>query len=206
MLFTHPILERIAAGEVTLAFRRWTAPRVAAGGRQRTVVGVIEFGSVRRVDERGIDDAAARRAGAADARALRSALGGRDGDVYRIELRVVGDDPRVALRARVPDGDAEMAAAVAELDAVDARARGPWAWRTLRLLAGHPGVRAADLAAADGVDTPAFKRRVRRLKEMGLTESLGTGYRLSPRGEAVLRAGPGPQASRPASRASSAPR
>ena len=34
---------------------------------------------------------------------------------------------------------------------------------------------------------PAFKINVRKLKEMGLTESLDIGYRLSPRGEALLR-------------------
>src|SRR4051794_28967011 len=34
--------------------------------------------------------------------------------------------------------------------------------------------------------TPEFKRDVRKLKERGLTESLAIGYRLSPRGEAVL--------------------
>ena len=32
----------------------------------------------------------------------------------------------------------------------------------------------------------AFKRDVRKLKELGLTESLDVGYRLSPRGRAVL--------------------
>ena len=31
-----------------------------------------------------------------------------------------------------------------------------------------------------------FKQDVRRLKELGLTESLDIGYQLSPRGEAVL--------------------
>jgi hypothetical protein len=36
------------------------------------------------------------------------------------------------------------------------------------------------------VDRATFKRRVRRLKELGLTESLPVGYRVSPRGEAVL--------------------
>jgi ribosomal protein S19E (S16A) len=32
-----------------------------------------------------------------------------------------------------------------------------------------------------------FKARVRQLKELGLTESLEVGYRLSPRGRALLR-------------------
>ncbi len=32
-----------------------------------------------------------------------------------------------------------------------------------------------------------FKRDVRKLKELGLTESLDTGYRLSPRARALRR-------------------
>jgi ribosomal protein S19E (S16A) len=42
------------------------------------------------------------------------------------------------------------------------------------------------LARQVGADTAPFKRRVRQLKELGLTESLEVGYRLSPRGRAVL--------------------
>jgi hypothetical protein len=49
-------------------------------------------------------------------------------------------------------------------------------------------VRASILAEGQGMDVLAFKRRVRQLKELGLTESLRPGYRLSPRGEALLRA------------------
>ena len=39
---------------------------------------------------------------------------------------------------------------------------------------------------AVGRDTLAFKANVRKLKGLGLTESLAVGYRLSPRGVAVL--------------------
>jgi len=58
--------------------------------------------------------------------------------------------------------------------------------RALTLLAGHPGVRAARLAPLLDRETLAFKRDIRVLKELGLTESLDVGYRLSPRGLAVL--------------------
>ena len=44
------------------------------------------------------------------------------------------------------------------------------------------------LARHAGRDRAAFKVDVRKLKELGLTESLEVGYRLSPRGEALLRA------------------
>jgi hypothetical protein len=56
-------------------------------------------------------------------------------------------------------------------------------------MAEQPGVRAPDLAAGFGMETRPVQRRVRRLNELGLTESLRIGYRLSPRGEAVLRDG-----------------
>ena len=65
--------------------------------------------------------------------------------------------------------------------------RGPWTRQVLRLIAENPGVRAPDLAASLGRDTLAFKRDVRRLKELGLTISLPVGYELSPRGRAYLR-------------------
>ena len=39
-------------------------------------------------------------------------------------------------------------------------------------------------------EVPAFKRDVRKLKNLGLTISLEVGYRLSPRGEAYLRRTP----------------
>ena len=46
-----------------------------------------------------------------------------------------------------------------------------------------------DLAARVGRETADFKKDVRKLKELGLTESLAIGYLLSPRGEAVVDAG-----------------
>ena len=45
---------------------------------------------------------------------------------------------------------------------------------------------ACDIALALGVEKLKFKSNVRRLKALGLTESLEVGYRLSPRGQAWL--------------------
>ncbi len=56
----------------------------------------------------------------------------------------------------------------------------------LALIERHPETKAAELAEQIGREPPAFKRDVRKLKELGLTESLERGYRLSPRGRAVL--------------------
>ena len=47
-------------------------------------------------------------------------------------------------------------------------------------------MRAGDLADELGLERLAFKTDVRKLKALGLTESLPVGYRLSPRGQAWL--------------------
>jgi predicted transcriptional regulator len=71
---------------------------------------------------------------------------------------------------------------------MDARSsHGAWTRRFLKLIAASPGRRAADLAASIGWDVPTFKAHVRKLKTLGLTESLEVGYRLSPRGADLLR-------------------
>jgi len=51
----------------------------------------------------------------------------------------------------------------------------------------HPARRAGDLADMAGRERLAFKADVRKLKGLGLTQSLEVGYRLSSRGEAYLR-------------------
>jgi predicted transcriptional regulator len=58
--------------------------------------------------------------------------------------------------------------------------------KILQLIADHPGMAAADLAAQLNVEKLTFKRDVRKLKEVGLTISLDIGYRLSPRGQSFL--------------------
>lgn len=87
----------------------------------------------------------------------------------------------------VDDITDEDAALIARLDRFDrASSRGPWTRETLAIIGANPARRAADLAAALGRETAPFKRDVRKLKELGLTESLEIGYRLSPRGVALL--------------------
>ena len=187
MQIRRATLDSIAAGTVTLAFRRWDRPRVRPGGTQRTAVGVLEFTSVEPVDDAELtaEDAAA--AGFADLAALRKAQAG-DGQLYRVGMRLAGPDPRVALRSRARLTAADRAELAARLERLDRASRhGPWTAAVLDLIADNPGVRAPDLAARMGRETLPFKRDVRKLKELGLTESLEVGYRLSPRGRAYRR-------------------
>ncbi|HET9558634.1 MAG TPA: hypothetical protein VFS70_15950, partial [Actinomycetota bacterium] len=78
----------------------------------------------------------------------------------------------------------ELVARLARLDR--ASSHGPWTRATLELIASHPERRAGDLAAMVGREIQPFKTDVRKLKALGLTESLEVGYRLSPRGQALL--------------------
>ena len=186
MLFNQETLRRIAAGDITLAFRRWRRRTVKAGGTLRTRVGVLAIESVEEIEPDQITHAEAVRAGLPDRTALLSGL--RDeGRLYRIAFHLAGPDPRVSLRERTDLSPAErndIAHRLARLDA--ASAHGPWTAGALRLIAERPATRAADLAAALGREKAPFKADVRKLKELGLTESLEVGYRLSPRGRAYL--------------------
>ncbi|WGU40091.1 hypothetical protein [Phenylobacterium sp. NIBR 498073] len=180
MLFKAPVLAAIAEGKVDLAFRRWRKPTVKAGGTLTTPVGVLAIDAIAVIAPETISDADAVRAGYADAAEALAALEG-EAPVHRIAFRLIGEDPRRALRLDVSSAALdEIETRLARLDA-----RGPWTAAVLELIAAHPGVRAPDLAARLGRETLAFKIDVRKLKALGLTESLEVGYRLSPRGHAL---------------------
>lgn len=184
VLIRRPVLDAIVAGTVTCAFRRWSHARVRPGTRLRTAVGLVEVVAVEVVEEADLTPEDARRAGFASLEALRKENARREGTLFRVTLRPAGEDPRVALRSSADlsaDDRAEIGARLARMDR-DA----PWTAEVLALVAAHPGVRARDLAERLGRETAPFKRDVRKLKELGLTESLEVGYRLSPRGRAYL--------------------
>jgi len=177
MLFTSEALDGIANGRVTLVFRRWAAPRVRAGSELRTAVGVLTFTSVEPVDVSAISDHDVTQTGFRSRDDVIASLRPGPGRVYRVELQRTGPDPRVELR----EAQLSPAERAAMLDRL-----ADWSVTTLKLIAEHPGRRAADLAGIVGMETLPFKQRVRRLKSLGLTESLEVGYRLSPRGRSLL--------------------
>lgn len=186
MLFKKADLDGIAAGRITLAFRRWRRPTVRQGGTLRTRIGVLSIDSVSTVRMRDISAADAKRSGADSLAALRAELEAREGEVFRIELHLASADPRIALREQATLSAAEVEALAQRLARFDAAStRGPWTRQVLQMIADEPGRRAPDFAERMGLDVPTFKRQVRKLKELGLTESLTVGYRLSPRGLAL---------------------
>lgn len=189
MLIRPAELDGMRRGTVDLAFRRWDRPRLRVGTRMRTSIGLLEVLSVERVPLTAITAAEAKRAGAASRAELLDWLAKtrRDQPVYRVELRYAGADPRAELRARAALSADELAELRERLARLDTASRhGPWTWQVLELIARKPAVRAPGLAAEFGLETQVFKRDVRKLKELGLTESLEVGYRLSPRGRTLL--------------------
>ena len=189
MLFPKQFWPGIADGSVTLTFRRWRRQQVMAGRRYRTPAGIVEVTSVTIASPDEIRDDEARRAGHQDAASLVAELPDRpDSDLFRIEFHAVTEpDPRAVLAASADLDEGTIAEITRRLDRLDrASSHGPWTRETLALIRDQPAIRAADLAGLLGRERASFKIDVRKLKNLGLTESLDVGYRLSLRGRAYV--------------------
>jgi len=187
MLIPQRILDQIQTGHVTLAFRRWKKPSVKEGTRMKTGIGELEILGIEEVAEDSMTEAEARAAGFADLAALRKELRGREGTLYRIQLRYAGEDSRIALRENADLGAEEWAELDARLARLDAASKtGPWTQRVLRAIQAHPNLAAVELAKVTGDEKEWLKLNVRKLKNLGLTISHHPGYTLSPRGERYL--------------------
>ncbi len=188
MLFKDAQIDGIREGTTTRTYRRWRQPRVRVGRVYALRPGV----AVRVIDvrpwTRPLTAADARAAGFDATTELVAALRPKAGTtLYRVDFERCDApiDPRAALAVRPPSNE-EAEGIARKLAAMDRRADAPWTHRVLGLIAAHPGRRAADLAAQLNLPTTEFKTRVRRLKALGLTESLEIGYRLSARGRSIV--------------------
>jgi hypothetical protein len=190
MLFSKSAWPGLADGSITVTFRTWSKPQAKQGGRYRVAGMLLEATGVRQVAAGSLTDADAVAAGEADLARLLHRLGDptADSTVWRVDLRHLGVDDRIERRVDDTLTDDDIAALRARLDRLDRSGGRPWTRTTLQLIEKYPGVVSTALARQTGQERPDFKINVRKLKEMGLTESLQVGYRLSPRGEALLRA------------------
>ncbi|MDO9354054.1 MAG: hypothetical protein Q7T55_10180 [Solirubrobacteraceae bacterium] len=190
MLFRAATLPGIADGSVTVAFRRWKRPMAKVGGRVHTRVGMIEIDAVDALpSDAAIDPADAVLAGLETPAGVVADLRDPEPDrqLYRVAFHFLGDDPRALLR----DADDLSADDIADLRSRLARfdrdADAPWVVRVIDEIAAHPGEVSTALAERLGIERFELKRRIRKLKGLGLTESLQVGYRLAPRGTAIRR-------------------
>jgi hypothetical protein len=198
MLFTADAHPGLASGAITLTFRVWARPQVKVGRRyrvgsrhQKTEIW-LQVDSVEQVRIDAINATEAVRSGHPDRRGLVAALRRRDPDldeatvVYRIAFHRVPAPPEPD-PSKVDDLTSEDVELIRRrLERLE-RHRSAWTLAVLRLIRDQPGVVSTSLAAQIEQERFAFKDDVRRLKKIGLTESLPVGYRLSPRGEAFLR-------------------
>jgi len=189
MLIKDEIIDQIKAGKITLLFRRWSRPGAKAGGTQLTQGGVIGIDTVEVVTEDDITELDAREAGYGTKANLLDRLSYREDPIYRMRVYFAGDDPREALRENDDLSGKELNEIIAKLEKLDKNSkRGLWTQSYLQVIHDMPQTYSGLLADYLGLDIPSFKPWVRKLKALGLTESLHPGYRLSPRGEKVLEA------------------
>ena len=187
MLIKDEIVEKIRTGEITVLFRRWSRPGAKAGGTQMTQGGVVGIDSVAVVDEDAITDADAVAAGYSSRENLIEHLNYREDPIYRIGVRWIGEDPRIALRESDDLSPDELDEIIAKLEKMDRTSRrGAWTKAYLEVIESMPATYSGLLANYLGIGQADFKPWVRKLKALGLTESLEIGYKLSPRGEKVL--------------------
>ena len=164
--FTADAHPAVADGTLTVTYRAWTRPMVKVGGRYKVGPSiVVEVTALATVPASTVPANHRARLGDAD-------------PVWRVDFHRVDPEP-----ARVFD-DGELATRLDRLDR--ASTHGPWTYETLRLIRDHPGVVSTRLAEMVGRERLPFKTDVRKLKALGLTESLEIGYRLSAAGAAFL--------------------
>ena len=193
MQFTVETWAGLASGAITVTFRAWSRPRAKVGAHHKVGDVVLEIDRVDRVSVASITTEDARRAGFDTSEAVIRLLERRadlDADtlIYRVEFHRVGSFRAITGAERAAPGADELADLTVRLQRLDRASRtGPWTTATLRAIADQPGVVSTDLAHELGRERPAFKLDVRKLKRLGLTESLTVGYALTPKGVAVLR-------------------
>lgn len=191
MLFERRLRDGIHDGSITVAFRAWKRPQVKVGGIYETGLDRIEMLAVDMVELSDIDHADACAAGFADIEQAASSIQQRDGTtIYRLRFRRTAAPAATAARDELAHDvtldDHAVETIRKRLDRMDRDAGCPWTARTLAVVRDHPATRSAELAPLVDMDQTVFKKQMRKLKNLGLTLSLQTGYELSPRGQAWL--------------------
>ncbi len=188
MLFKQKDLEGIKEGRITLSFRNWKRLSVHVGSEVKTSVGIVKIGSIREVQLDEITDEDSIAAGFSGAGSLTGLLKSqKEGQIYKIAVSYVKEDPRIALRAQDVIDEAEFAEIKEALEKLDKFSKvGKWTTKTLVAIKENPKMKAADLAVIAKKEKEWLKLNVRKLKALGLTISHEPGYTLSPRGDAYL--------------------
>jgi hypothetical protein len=184
MQFTKPFKQAIANGKITTSLRNWKSPQAKVGGRYNiTPFGAIEVSSVSVTTLNKVLDTDIIRSGFCARDALEAFLNVAPSEpIYQVDFHYLGAAAINKPTTHQLDKDAldDVIGRLARMDKNTA-----WTKLALTLIKSHPATRAGDLAPQCNMDMQTFKRNVRKLKTLGLTESLEIGYQLSPRGVQV---------------------
>ena len=187
LLFTEDAIPLIRAGQLTVTWRLWKYAHVKVDKIYKTGYGgALYIDEVRTVRVADVTDSDAHEAGFADGRTLVEFAHSHTG------AEVSPDTPLYCVRFHYLDDEPKKPAlslddVTKRLERLDkASTHGPWTVDTLRAIESSPAVAARFLAT--DLDRPRddFKIDVRKLKGLGLTISLGTGYMLSELGQTWL--------------------
>jgi len=187
LLFTDDAIPLIRAGEVTVTWRLWKYAHVKVDKVYKTGYGgTLHIDEVRTVRVADVTHEDAREAGFVDAQALIEFAHSHTGTevspdtlLYCVRFHYLDEEPKKP--------DLSLEEVTKRLERLDkASTHGPWTVDTLRVIESSPAVAARFLAT--DLDRPRddFKIDVRKLKGLGLTISLGTGYMLSELGQTWL--------------------
>lgn len=189
MLFKSKFLTLIEKGTVKVAFRKWVRPSVKESGTLLTPVGQLRIKSLITIRYEEINDDEILRAGYKNRSELDKELSFKEeGDIYRIEFELEKADPRIELRENANISDAEMSDILTKLKRFDSNGKVKnWTFRIIKAVHDEPEKRAIEYATELGYEKQWFKLNIRKLKNLGLTISLTDGYKISPRGEAILK-------------------
>jgi len=189
MLLNKNLQNRIKNSEIDLVFRKWNKKTVREGGSLLTSVGVMKIHSIDLVtlDEITLEDVG--RAGFSSKQELLESIQDKPGGVlYKIKITYDKEDPRKALREKTDITDEEFNEIAASLKRIDEYStNGSWTHAFLIVLDSNKYVYSKDLSEIFQLDQSWVKRNIRKLKEIGLTESTKKGYRLSPRGREFMK-------------------
>lgn len=153
-----------------------------------TQLGVIGIDEVNIVELSQISESDIIRSDLETKEQLLAHLGSPLHQIFRIKVHFIGVDPRLELRNNADLNTAEINDINKKLDKMDRSNKdGHWTARVLEIINENPATLSGELAQILGLDKAKFKSMVRRLKGLGLTESLDVGYKLSPRGQAFVR-------------------
>ena len=185
-MFTADAVPGLADGTITVTFRAWKRPQAKVGGRFHKDDLWFEVDAVRTALAR-ISKADARRAGEADADAVRRRLGDPppETEVYRW---LPQDRSRRAARERGRPGSRRDRRDHPPGPSRRAAVAGPWTRATLALIATQPGVVSMTLAETLGRERFALKTDIRKAEAPRPHPEPGGGLRAARRGQAYLDA------------------